>query len=91
MDFDACAATKTPPQKLAHVAEECSELLKAFCKYQRFGMWPTMKGIAYDNFQDIDTELNDLKLAIARWEHYLSTTSSAQRLIDFGGTTNHDE
>ena len=86
MKLSTLAATKTPKQKLAHVAEECAEFLKAYAKYQRFGMWPYFEGKQYDNFDDMQSEMTDLQLAMDRWHAYASTTSNKQRQIDFANT-----
>lgn len=60
--------TKTADQKLAHIAEECAEFIKAYCKYQRFGARPLELGVQYDNIADMHRELNDIIEAIDRYK-----------------------
>lgn len=71
--------TKTPQQKLAHVAEECAEFLLAYMKYQRFGMWSPN----YNNFDDMMKELDDIQQANNRFREYVHTSTPDQRRKDF--------
>ncbi len=45
--------------------EECSELIKAICKAERFGYMPTeYEGVKYNNLDDIKKEMADVNDAI---------------------------
>jgi NTP pyrophosphatase (non-canonical NTP hydrolase) len=51
---------------VAHVIEECGEVLQAIGKFDRFGAVATdaMTGVRYDNVADLLTEMDDLESAI---------------------------
>ena len=57
---------ETFDKKLAHLVEECGEVLKAIGKIQRFGESATdpVTHIFYNNLLDLKLELQDLKHAI---------------------------
>jgi hypothetical protein len=60
---------KTTEGKLAHVEEECGEVIKALGKLHRFGETATdpKTGITYDNVVDLHEELKQLNGAIERY------------------------
>lgn len=52
---------------LVHASEECSEVIKAACKIQRFGFeFITPKGVRLDFRKDLMDEIADAKAAFER-------------------------
>lgn len=63
-------------QALVHLIEECSEVIKAACKIQRFGTYAIdpKTGIKYDNITDLLIEIQDTKRAMYRLSHMPRST-----------------
>lgn len=60
----------TSEGRLTHLVEECSEVIKAVCKLQRFGglAFDPVTGTTYDNITELCGEVRDLERAIRRWK-----------------------